>query len=68
MRYWVIFRWNLRQHPEKGEELPLEELGSALGVGYSGALGKYMLGLVLRMAEGECLADSTSHRSNFSYF
>jgi fatty acid synthase subunit beta len=30
--------------PEKGEELPLEELGSALGSGFSGALGKYSMG------------------------
>ena len=30
--------------PEKGEELPLEELGSALGSGFSGALGKYSTG------------------------
>jgi fatty acid synthase subunit alpha len=50
-----------------GEELPLEELGSALGVGYSGALGKYVLGLVLRMAGGKCLADSTSHRSKLVF-
>jgi fatty acid synthase subunit alpha len=35
--------------PEKGEELPLEELGSALGVGHSGSLGKYATGLVSRM-------------------
>jgi fatty acid synthase subunit alpha len=39
--------------PEKGEELPLEELGSALGVGYSGALGKYTSGLVSRMVGGK---------------
>jgi Fatty acid synthase subunit alpha Acyl carrier domain len=32
--------------PEKGEELPLEELGSALGSGFSGALGKYSTGLI----------------------
>ena len=32
--------------PEKGEELPLDELGSMLGVGYSGVLGKYTSGLV----------------------
>jgi hypothetical protein len=32
--------------PEKGEELPLEELGAALGLGYSGALGKYTSGLI----------------------
>ncbi|EJU05022.1 fatty acid synthase [Dacryopinax primogenitus] len=35
--------------PEKGEEMPLEELGGALNVGYSGALGKYTSGLVARM-------------------
>jgi len=29
--------------PEKGEELPLEELGAALGVGYSRALGTNIL-------------------------
>jgi fatty acid synthase subunit beta len=39
--------------PEKGEELPLEELGSALGVGYSGALGKYTSGLVSCMVGGK---------------
>jgi fatty acid synthase subunit beta len=39
--------------PEKGEELPLEELGSALGVGYSGAMGKYTSGLVSRMVGGK---------------
>lgn len=35
--------------PEKGEELPLEELGAALNVGYSGTLGKHTNGLVSRM-------------------
>ena len=35
--------------PEKGEELPLDELGSALNVGYSGSLGKFSGGLVSRM-------------------
>lgn len=35
--------------PEKGEELPLEELGSTLGVGFAGTLGKYTSGLVSRM-------------------
>ncbi|GBE85483.1 hypothetical protein SCP_0706700 [Sparassis crispa] len=35
--------------PEKGEELPLEELGSALGIGFSGSLGKYSSGLVSRV-------------------
>jgi fatty acid synthase subunit beta len=32
--------------PEKGEELPLEELGAGLGVGFSGNLGKYTNGLI----------------------
>jgi fatty acid synthase subunit alpha len=35
--------------PDKGEELPLEELGSALATGHSGSLGKYTTGLVSRM-------------------
>lgn len=35
--------------PEKGEELPLSELGAALSQGYSGSLGKYTAGLVSRM-------------------
>jgi fatty acid synthase subunit alpha len=35
--------------PEKGEELPLEELGSALSAGHSGSLGKYTSGLVARL-------------------
>ncbi|KAG8905251.1 3-oxoacyl-[acyl-carrier-protein] synthase [Tulasnella sp. 403] len=35
--------------PEKGEELPLEELGSALNVGYPGSLGKYTSGMISRM-------------------
>jgi len=39
--------------PEKGEELPLEELGSSLGVGHSGTLGKYTSGLVSRMIGGK---------------
>ncbi|KAF9490473.1 fatty acid synthetase alpha subunit [Pleurotus eryngii] len=39
--------------PEKGEELPLEELGSALGSGHSGSLGKYTAGLVSRMVGGK---------------
>ena len=39
--------------PEKGEELPLEELGSALGVGFSGSLGKYTSGLVSRLIGGK---------------
>ncbi|KAF9648674.1 fatty acid synthase [Thelephora ganbajun] len=39
--------------PEKGEELPLEELGAALGVGFSGNLGKYTTGLVSRLIGGK---------------
>ncbi|KAL0065236.1 fatty acid synthase alpha subunit Lsd1 [Marasmius tenuissimus] len=39
--------------PEKGEELPLEELGAALGTGYNGAMGKYSNGLVSRMIGGK---------------
>lgn len=39
--------------PDKGEELPLEELGSALAVGYAGNLGKYTSGLVSRMVGGK---------------
>ena len=39
--------------PEKGEELPLEELGSALGIGFSGNLGKYSSGLVSRLIGGK---------------
>ncbi|KAG8733585.1 3-oxoacyl-[acyl-carrier-protein] synthase [Ceratobasidium sp. 423] len=39
--------------PEKGEELPLDELGAALGVGYTGTLGKHTNGLVSRMISGK---------------
>ncbi|KAI0342734.1 fatty acid synthase [Trametopsis cervina] len=39
--------------PEKGEELPLDELGAALGVGFSGSLGKYSTGLVSRVVGGK---------------
>ncbi|EPQ52677.1 hypothetical protein GLOTRDRAFT_112049 [Gloeophyllum trabeum ATCC 11539] len=39
--------------PEKGEELSLEELSSALAVGHSGALGKYTSGLVSRLVGGK---------------
>jgi fatty acid synthase subunit alpha, fungi type len=39
--------------PEKAEELPLEELGSALGVGFAGTLGKYSSGLISRMIGGK---------------
>jgi fatty acid synthase subunit alpha len=39
--------------PEKGEELPLDELGGALNVGYSGQLGKHTSGLVSRLVGGK---------------
>jgi 3-oxoacyl-ACP reductase-like protein len=39
--------------PKKGEEPPLEELGSALGVSFSGTSGKYTSGLVSRMIGGK---------------
>ncbi|KAG1832582.1 hypothetical protein DFJ58DRAFT_647488, partial [Suillus subalutaceus] len=39
--------------PEKGDELPLEELSSALSVGHSGALGKYTSGLVSHLISGK---------------
>lgn len=35
--------------PERGEELPLEELGAALNTGYSGTLGKHTSGLVTKL-------------------
>jgi 3-oxoacyl-ACP reductase-like protein len=39
--------------PEKGEELPLDELGAALNVGYTGQLGKHTSGLVSRLVGGK---------------
>ncbi|KAF8896473.1 fatty acid synthetase alpha subunit [Infundibulicybe gibba] len=39
--------------PEKGEELPLEELGASLGSGFGGSLGKYSTGLVSRLIGGK---------------
>ncbi len=39
--------------PEKGEELPLEELGTSLGVGFNGSLGKYTTGLISRLIGGK---------------
>ena len=39
--------------PEKGEELPVEELSAALGVGFSRNLGKYTTGLVSRLIDGK---------------
>ncbi|CAD6948988.1 unnamed protein product [Tilletia controversa] len=38
--------------PERGEEMPLEELGSTLNSGYSGTLGKHTTGLVSRIVGG----------------
>jgi fatty acid synthase subunit beta len=53
--------------PEKGEELPLEELGSALG-SFSGALGKYSTGLVSRLIGGKMPGgfNSSAIKSYFS--
>ena len=39
--------------PEQGEELPLDELGSSLDIGYSGALGKHTNGLISRLIGGK---------------
>jgi fatty acid synthase subunit alpha, fungi type len=39
--------------PEKAEEMPLEELGPALGVGFAGTLGKHSNALVSRMIGGK---------------
>src|ERR1700733_13244413 len=39
--------------PEKGEELPLDKLGSSLGSGYSGQLGKHTTGLISRLVGGK---------------
>jgi fatty acid synthase subunit alpha len=39
--------------PEKGEELPLDELGAALSAGYSGTLGKYTSGMISRLVAGK---------------
>jgi fatty acid synthase subunit alpha, fungi type len=39
--------------PDKGEELPLEELGAALASGHSGNLGKYSTSLVSRAIGGK---------------
>jgi fatty acid synthase subunit beta len=44
--------------PEKGEELFLVELGSPLGSGFSGALGKYSTGLISRLIKAKCLVVS----------
>ncbi|KAJ3255887.1 3-oxoacyl-[acyl-carrier-protein] synthase [Boothiomyces macroporosus] len=52
--------------PEKGEEMPLEELGAALGVGHSGTLGKHSSSLVSRLINqkfpgGFPLSNAKSH-------
>lgn len=39
--------------PEKGEELPLDELAAALSAGYTGSLGKYTTGMVSRLVGGK---------------
>ncbi|KAF9509535.1 hypothetical protein BS47DRAFT_1301318 [Hydnum rufescens UP504] len=39
--------------PEKGEELPLDELGSSLSTGDSGALSKHTTGLISRLIGGK---------------
>ncbi|KAF5382044.1 hypothetical protein D9615_004428 [Tricholomella constricta] len=39
--------------PEKGEELPLEELAGGLSTGFSGTLGKYSTGLISRIIGGK---------------
>ena len=39
--------------PEKGEELPLDELGAALGSNYPGTLGKHTSGLISRLIGGK---------------
>ena len=43
---------------EKGEELPLEELGSALDVGHAGNMGKYSTDLVSRLIGSKMLGGS----------
>jgi fatty acid synthase subunit alpha, fungi type len=54
--------------PEKAEESPLEELGSALGVGFTGTLGKYSSSLISRMISGKMPGgfDSSSIKSYLS--
>ena len=57
MRFSAIFsKSDLQQEfasaPEKGEELSLEELGSVLGSGFSGALSKYSMSLISRLIGG----------------
>ncbi|KAG9012552.1 3-oxoacyl-[acyl-carrier-protein] synthase [Tulasnella sp. 427] len=49
--------------PEKGEDLPLEELGSAQSIGYSGLLSKY----TVPQMEGRKMTGSFDLSSNKSY-
>ena len=54
---------------DKGEELPLEELGAALGSGHSGNLVKYSTGLVSRAIGGKMpggfnISSAKAHLSN----
>jgi fatty acid synthase subunit alpha len=51
------FQQEFASAPEKGEELPLEELGSALGSGFNGSLGKYSTCLVSRLGVGGKMPD-----------
>jgi len=54
--------------PDKGEELPLEELGAALESGHSGNLGKYSTVLVSCATGGKVLGslDISSAKSRLS--
>ena len=54
--------------PEKAEELPPEELGSALGVGFSATPGKYSSNLISCMIGGKMPGgfNSSSIKSYFS--
>jgi fatty acid synthase subunit alpha len=52
--------------PEKGQELPLEELGSALGAGFSGNLGKYSNSLIARMVGSKMPEVSTPQLSRLT--
>ena len=49
--------------PDKGEELPLEELGTAFGSGHSGSLGKYSTGLMSHAIGGFNISSAKTHLS-----
>ncbi|KAH9954929.1 hypothetical protein BC827DRAFT_1262112 [Russula dissimulans] len=56
MRSWVTSKASFSSAPDKGEELPLEALGAALGSGPSDDLGKYTTyatGLVSHAIDGK---------------